>query len=388
MKRDRKDILIGSLKESLGLFGLSDSNSDYIAEKIPYEKLRYYNLNFTAAAFFADGDESKFKETLEILDQENTTGARIALVSYTERLVETQKIVLPYDIFIYLRRIIPQNVFDIICDAKTERKLSFETVLTVEEYLTHGIELPVENSFMKSTNNQRLFQLVNLGFYIPNLRSDKIYLNEKKKSLVFSGIPRQINPEIPRKHFVNYMKWAIAVASNWTYFSDIFEELSESESLIEGVLQVANLETTLKDLRLERISIEDISFLFHKAEKPIQFKEIEYNSIKGSSKMYSIIDSEPVRLSKSNHPGKFLTGSEAVLNCIKIANDYSPIVGIAEFHSGEIKTENEIQFLFFDSSDEIKVYLEDIYVLIPINKALVIVGEVSVRTDHDFLVVF
>ena len=205
MKQDKKDVWLKSLKESLGLFGLSDSTGDYIFDRIGYNRLRYFNSDMIAAAIFADGDSSRFREALETINLQDTIAGRIALAGYISRLTEKTKIVMEYDTFMYLKNIIPEKVLSLLCGVNStnfqSQNLIFKTALTVEEYLGYSLDLPPENSYMKSTNLQRLVQLVSLDWYLPNLESRHVYLDDVKKSLVFASIPEKINPEIQKIHY-------------------------------------------------------------------------------------------------------------------------------------------------------------------------------------------
>ena len=379
MKQDKKDVWLKSLKESLGLFGLSDSTGDYIFDRIGYNKLRYFNSDMIAAAIFADRDRSRFREALETINQTDTIPGRITLAGYINRLSEKTKIVMDYDTFIYLRGTVPEKILGLLCGVNSSnfqsQNLIFKTALTLEEYLKYSLDLPPENSFMKSTNLQRLVQLVSMDYYLPKLESRKIYLDDVKKSLVFSSVPEKINPEIQKIHYLNYMKWAIAVASEWTYFSEIFDELTASQDLVEGILQVANLPQTLKSLGRDYISLEDLSILFYKAEKTIQFKSIEWETllVSGSSNsriaLYALIDAVPFSVESQ----------EGVMMCVNTANDYSPIIGTVEVFEREFMTEHDIQFLFFDHEDESEIIIGGLKILVPINKAIAVSG--SVRVD-------
>ena len=386
MKQDKKDVWLKSLKESLGLFGLSDSTGDYIFDRIGYNRLRYFNSDMIAAAIFADGDSSRFREALETINLQDTIAGRIALAGYISRLTEKTKIVMEYDTFMYLKNIIPEKVLSLLCGVNStnfqSQNLIFKTALTVEEYLGYSLDLPPENSYMKSTNLQRLVQLVSLDWYLPNLESRHVYLDDVKKSLVFASIPEKINPEIQKIHYLNYMKWAIAVASEWTYFSEIFDELTASQDLIEGVLQVANLPQTLKSLRRDSISLEDLSILFYRAERHIQFKSIEWETLpvgdsnsqssNSQSSLYALIDSVPFSIDSQ----------EGVMMCVNTANDYHPIIGTVEVFEDSFSTEHDIQFLFFDHEDESEIVLGGLKILVPINKAIVVSGSVRVEPGN------
>lgn len=374
MKQDKKDVLLKTLKESFGLFGLSDSVGDHIFDKISYEKLRYYNLDFVAAAIFANSDPKKFKEALKILEKENTVHARLTLAGYTKRLSEKAKVFVPYETFVYLQRF-PKEVVNLTLDLSEGRDITFDTALTIEEYHKYSLDLPQENSYSKSVNLQRILKLVNLGWFIPNIDSRKIYLAEKKKMLIFSGEPQKIPDGIQKVHFLNYMKWAIAVATNWTYFAEVFDELASDENLIQGLLEVANLEITLKALRRSEITVDDLSLLFYKAELPIEFKELNFETVEGG--LYARIKADPFLISSK----------EGILNCVNIANDYSPIIGNVEIKSGTFMTEHEIQFLFFDLGDEFAVRLGNINLVVGINEALVVSGSVEVEIENCLVVI-
>lgn len=380
MKQDKKEVWLKQLKDSLAIFDVVASTADYILEKIHYERLRYYNVDYLAAAIYTEDQQDKYREALSLIGKDSSIASRIALASYIQRLIEKKKIYIPSNVYTRLVREFPVDVVEImalsaVVDVEYSSDISFESALTLEEYLNHDIDLPPENSFMKIANTQKLVSLVKKGWYIPDLSSTNVYVIEKKKVLAFSGTPSPITEVAKPIDFVNYMKWAIAVASNWTYLADIFNELSADPDLIKGVLTVANTELNLKALKLDRVTIDDLSVVFYR-DAPGVTETIPFESTGTGNGMYATIPGEIFSLDASG-----------IMNCVRIASLYYNLIGNIEVTEGEFRSKREISFIFVETTDEIDVIVDGLRVTLPVGHAIVVSEGVKIHVEGNFLVV-
>lgn len=296
--QNRKENWADKLKSTLSSINLNPDIAGNVLSSHKYGMLRYMNQNYIAAVFYASGDISKFPEALGKIEQPATVENKIILSDYTKIFFDTQnniyigrnafKNLLSYTKDVDILRILLNSQTNDYSRVYMQESLNFEEIL---KYSTISPQINISTTGYLSI---RLAKLVDMGWYMPNIKTKDIYMfsEQRKREISFVSKVKPVNFEINPINYVNYMKWSIYASSDWNIFQSIYDTLISDSILLDGLLKVANLPTTLEEFGVKSIELDDLTHIYSRKVQPEEKKE--YRSIDGSDdNIFRIVNISP-----------------------------------------------------------------------------------------------